>query len=344
MSLFLSTILLAASIAVPGGPVRFPPQPTFPDLTAKEWIVYDPASGTTLMEYNSHEERPMASVTKVMTALVVRDRTNLDDRVRVSDRAATVSGSEIGLMAGEVWSVRDLLAAMLVRSGNDAAVALAEHVAGSVPAFAALMNAKAAELGLEESHFLTPHGLDVDGQYTSAHDLAIIASVALQDPVIAQLVRTRLVRFKPAPSGADRIVHNTNALLGRYPGIVGLKTGFTNKAGRVLISAFETDGRTLITVVMGSEDHFADTRELVDYISNRITVRDRFLRPLLERQGGGGIPAPGIGQLEERILATLPPLADGRESLTPFEDTPGSRAVVEWLRSVLPVTLGGAGE
>jgi D-alanyl-D-alanine carboxypeptidase (penicillin-binding protein 5/6) len=343
MKRFAASLLLLALTPVPIGPMRVPPEPALPELTAESWILYDTATDTVVAAHNEHEERAMASVTKVMTALVVRDHADLDERVRVSPAAADVGESEIGLVAGEAWSVRDLLAAILIRSGNDAAVALAQHVGGTISGFADLMNAKAAEMGLKDSHFMNPHGLDEEGHYTSAYDLARIADAALQDPVLAQLVRTKVVRFKPAPNGADRIAHNTNHLLGRYPGVIGMKTGYTSKAGRVLISVIDTDGHTLIAVVMGSEDHFADSRELLDYAAKRYNIRDRFLLGMREQQGGGGVVGQSLDPITDSILKTLAPLPTGAEEQTPFGETPGAEAIVAGLRSRLPVTLGGQG-
>ncbi len=321
-----------------------PPVPDPPQLTAESWIVVDVDSDVVLASHNPNEERPMASVTKLMTALVVRDHASLDERVRISASAAGIGESEIGLVEGEVWSVEDLLTGMLVRSGNDAAVALAEHVGGTIDGFAELMNAKAAELGLQHSHFTNPHGLDSTGHYSSAADLAVIGRSVLADPVLAQMVRTRFVKFKSSPSGAARIVHNTNELLGRYPGVVGMKTGYTGDAGRVLVSALERSDRTLVAVVMGSEDHFADSRELLDWAYRSRSLQDRLLVPLLEEEGGGGAPSPVVLSPELRTqVATIRPLPDGLEAITPPEETGGAMAIREWLRDVLPVTLGGSG-
>jgi D-alanyl-D-alanine carboxypeptidase len=315
--------------------------PEEPELEAAAWIVVDAATDTVLVEHNAAEERPMASVTKLMTGLVVRRHGNLDDRVRVSESAAGVGEAEIGLVAGEVWSVRDLLAAVLVRSGNDAAYALAEHIGGSLEGFAVLMNDMAEELGLENSHFINPHGLDIDGHYTSAYDLSVIAQAVLDDDVLAQLTRTGIVRFKPAPDGTDRIARNTNRLLNRYPGVIGLKTGFTGKAGRVLVSAYEAEGQTFVTVVMGSEDHFTDTAALLDYVTQRLSIRDRLLLPLAEREGGGG-PASNLDLDTQLFVKTRQSLADGRESVSGWGETPGAQRLEDMVRGMIPTILGGS--
>lgn len=336
-------IALLALLSMFPSPVRFPSEPGPPEVTAEAWVVVDAETGAAFAEFNADEARPMASVTKLMTALVVRDHAELDTRVRISMAAADVGEAEVGLVGGEVWSVRDLLGAVLVRSGNDAAYALAEHVGGDLPGFADLMNKKAAELGLENSQFVNPHGLDDDDHYTSARDLSIIGAAVLEDPVLAQLTRTRVIRFKPAPTGNDRIVANTNHLLGSYPGVVGLKTGYTGKAGRVLVSATESEGRTYVAVVMGSENHFDDTAALLDYIIARSSLRDRFIAPLVDEEGGGAVEGADLDAETTLLAKTLPPLSTGTEQTTPWGETPGSQAVAQMVRDMIPMILGGGG-
>jgi len=307
---------------------------------AVAYLAIDSESGVTLLEHAADEELPMASVTKLMTALVVRRNVDLDDRVRISENAAAVGEAEIGLVAGEVWSVRDLLAAVLVRSGNDAAYALAEYTGGSMEGFAEMMNAMAASLGLEHSQFMNPHGLDEDGHYTSARDLAVMAEAVLADDVLAQLVRTGIIRFKPAPDGTDRIAVNTNLLLHTYPGVIGLKTGYTGKAGRVLVSATEIEGQTVIVVVMGSEDHFSDTAAILDYVSDSYSLWNRLLAPLADPEGGGGGTAT-LDLVTERFAKSRQPLATGEEAVTPWGDTPGAQRIEDMVREMIPVVLGG---
>lgn len=339
----LSPIVVLAALGMLASPVQFPAIPEPPELEAGAWIVVDVESGISIIENNADEERAMASVTKLMTALVVREHTTLNERIRISQTAADVGEAEIGLVAGEVWSIRDLLAAVLVRSGNDAATALAEHVGGSVEGFAAMMNEMAADLGLEHSHFVNPHGLDDDGHYTSARDLTVMAIEVLDDEVLAQLTRTGFIRFKPAPNGADRVTGNTNHLLNKYPGVIGMKTGFTGKAGRVLVSAIEADGQTFVGVVMGSEDHFADTAALLDYVTARISIRDRFLVPLVEPEGGGGAVTARLDLETQELLKTRQPLENGRHTVSAWGETPGTGAIADMVREMLPVTLGGTG-
>jgi D-alanyl-D-alanine carboxypeptidase len=319
-----------------------PPEPV--ELTAEAWIVYDVDADLVLASQRADEERPMASVTKIMTALVVVEEADLDGTVRISESAAATGEAEIGLVPGERWSVRDLLAAVMVRSGNDAAVALAEHVGGSVEGFAELMNEKAAAIGLEHTHFVNPHGLDEEGHYTSAADLIAMARLALADPYLARLARTKLITFRPDPSGVARRARNTNRLLGAYPGVVGVKTGFTGLAGKVLVSALERNNRTLLAVVMGSEDHFRDSRELLDWGYSLPTLEARFLAPLVAEEGGGGsVPGVRINAATRLRLSIPQDLPDGQWAVTPFRASPLGRDIEAWLRGTLPVTLGGVG-
>jgi len=339
-----SLLLVGALISVvpPGGLPISSEAPDLPALTATSWALYDADAEVFLATHDADVERPMASVTKIMTALVVRDHADLDERIRISELAAATGEAEIGVVPGELWTIEDLLTAVLVRSGNDAAVALAEHVGGTVEGFAEMMNAKAAELGLGHSAFVNPHGLDAENHYTTAHDLVIMAVTALRDPVLARMARTRLVKFRPDPAGVDRIARSTNKLLGVYPGVVGFKTGFTNKAGKVLVSVLEIGDRTLVGVVMNSADHFADSRELLDWGAHLLTYRDAVMAPLAEAQGGGGQVSPLTLTEEQRArLMTVPDLADGSFAVSDPTSSELADRIEEWLRSRLPATLGG---
>lgn len=314
-----------------------------PELSARTWILYDADSDVVLAAQDPDVERAMASVTKIMTALVAIENAGLDEQVRISGRAAAIGEAEIGLIPGEVWTVRDLLAAVMVRSANDAAVALAEHVGGSVKGFAAMMNDKAAELGLEHSNFVNPHGLDDPDHYASSADLVVMAEAALEHPYLAQLARTKLVTFQPTPEGVKREAEATNKLLGVYPGIVGLKTGFTSRAALVLVGVTEADGRNLISVVMGSRRHFDDTRELVDYGIRTMTLRDRYLAPLVREEGGGsseGTLVP-MSPIARARLRAVQPLPDGQWATTSFERTDLANRIRGWMQSVTPAAVGG---
>lgn len=266
-------VLALAPVAAPAAAQPLPQAPPDvllasdpPEVTADAWILWDDTFGQVLAAENADERRPIASTTKMMTALVVLGETELTDRVEITEDADAVGESEIGLVADEdPWTVQDLLTAMLVRSANDAAVALAEYVGGSIEGFAGLMNDKARAMGLENSQFTNPHGLDDPNHFGSARDLLTIARAGLDDATFAQIVRTRTARMPDAPDGTERIAIATNTMLESYPGTIGVKTGFTDLAGLALVAAAERDGRRLYVVVLGSEDHFLDAARLLDY-------------------------------------------------------------------------------
>lgn len=273
-------LVLLVSVPVPAAALpRWPlplgrlPTPPPPPVSAPAWIVFDDTFGVTLAAANPDERRPMASTTKIMTALVALDAE--DREIVVSERAASAGEAEIGLVAGERLTLAELLPGLLVRSANDAAIAVAEGVAGSVEAFVARMNERADELGLENTHFANPHGLDAPGHYSSPADLLTLARTAMRDPRFVRIVRSTEAAFPPAPDGAPRSARTTNHLLEDYPGAIGVKTGFTAGAGLVLVGAAERDGRRIYAVVMGSEGergHIRDVSLLLDYAFARTRI------------------------------------------------------------------------
>jgi D-alanyl-D-alanine carboxypeptidase (penicillin-binding protein 5/6) len=224
------------------------------------------ADGRTLWERNADDERAMASTTKIMTALVVLDHAQPGDLVTVSAKAASVGEAEVGLVAGESYTVQQLLEAMLVHSGNDAAFALAEHVAGDEKAFVALMNEKAASLGLTHTAFTNPHGLDEAGHHTSAGDLATLTGVALADPRFAAIVS--MPRVSVTAGGRTVTFENSNKLLGSYEGATGVKTGWTDEAGYCVVVSATRGSISLVAVVLGTaseNDRFDQARVLLDW-------------------------------------------------------------------------------
>ncbi len=229
-----------------------------PQEQARAALLLDVSTGRVLYEKNAGERVAPASTTKMMTALLALERGNLTDMVTVeADDLAVTSAA--GLWAGQTLTLEDMLHALLLPSDNAAAVAIARHVGGSEAAFVAMMNARAAEWGLADTHFVNPHGLDDPAHYSSARDLAQIALRGLTEPTFARIVSTR----ERVVGG--RTLVNLNELLGSYPGAEGVKTGTTDEAGQCLISAAgRADGRVL-AVVMGSDDRFRDSRALLDY-------------------------------------------------------------------------------
>ncbi|MHB0884916.1 MAG: D-alanyl-D-alanine carboxypeptidase family protein [Bacillota bacterium] len=236
-----------------------------PSIGAASAALMSVGSGRVLWEKNGWVRRAPASTTKIMTALVVAERAGLDEVVTVSARAASTPESTIWLTEGETLSVRDLLYGLLLTSGNDAAVALAEHVAGSVDDFAILMNREAKAIGATGTQFRNPHGLDEPGHYTTARDLAVIAGRALQEPIVARVAATKLTTIAWPGREVDRALRNKNRLLWEYEGADGVKTGFTDDAGKCLVASATRNGLHLVAVVMDSPDIWADSAAVLDY-------------------------------------------------------------------------------
>lgn len=239
-----------------------------PEVTAATWILYDESSDVTLAAFSPDERRSVASTTKIMTALVALEQADLDDIVTISQQAADTGEREIGLFAGEQVTLGALLKAALIHSGNDAATAIAEHVGGSLEGFVGMMNQRAAEMGLANTRFANPHGLDAPDHYSTASDMLELAREAMSHQEFRDIVRSRMVVFPEAPDGTSRVGTATNLLLESYEGASGVKTGFTNEALLTFVASAERQGRRLYAVVLGSEGtraHLSDAAELFDY-------------------------------------------------------------------------------
>lgn len=215
-----------------------------PKISAGAAIVMDAVSGRVLYEKNAYSRRSIASTTKIMTAIVALENGNDEDEVIVSKRAAAIGGSTVNLKAGKAYKFKDLLYAMMLRSGNDAAIAVAEHVGGSVELFAEMMNRKAAEIGATNTNFVTPHGLDDPQHYSTPYDLALITQYALKNEKFCKIVGTKNSTFQ------GNNINNTNEMLSLYPGVDGVKTGYTGQAGRCLVTTATKDGWRIISVVL----------------------------------------------------------------------------------------------
>lgn len=219
-----------------------------PPVQARAYLVMNSATGEVLASRNAQESVPIASITKLMTVLVALERAKLDEVVTVPRDVSAVGESTINLRTGERITVRDLVEAALIQSANDAADALAAHVGhGSTTRFVALMNAKAKELGLDETHFARPDGLDAPGHYSSAHDVTLLARIAMHDPVVRDLVRRR-----DATISGNRRLHTWNDLLGTVRGVIGVKTGHTGLAGWCQVAAVRGSGTTIYATILGS--------------------------------------------------------------------------------------------
>lgn len=236
-----------------------------PAVSAKSAVVIDAGTGKILYEQDAHSRRGMASTTKIMTALVALERVSPDMLVEVDPRACGVEGSSVYLFEHEKITMEALLYSLMLQSANDAAEAIAYAIAGGIEEFADMMNQKADELGLTATHFDNPHGLDGETHYTTAYELALIAACALENEMFAKIVSTEK-KVVPLHNGeASRLLINHNRLLREYDDIIGVKTGYTKKCGRTLVSAAEKDGVRLICVTLNDGNDWKDHRELLDY-------------------------------------------------------------------------------
>lgn len=239
--------------------------PIPPANHAASAALIDVTSGRLLYSQRGDERMKIASLTKIMTAIVAIDHGDLDSKVKVSVRAAGKEGSSLYLKAGEQISLRDVLYGLMLRSGNDAAVAIAEHVGGTVEGFAYLMNTKAEEIGLINSHFMNPHGLDQQDHYSSANDLARLTAYAMHNANFQSIVKTK-VKSAPNPNEAwDYKWVNKNKMLTMYDGADGVKTGYTKQALRCLVSSATRGGQQLVAVTLNDGDDWLDHRNLLDF-------------------------------------------------------------------------------
>lgn len=246
-----------------------------PTVNSRACVVIDRKTNCVLFGKNENSKKKMASTTKIMTATIIIEKCNLSDSIEISKKAAGTGGSRLGLKTGDKITVLDLLYGLMLRSGNDAAVALAEYVGGDINGFAELMNAKALELGLTNTHFETPHGLDSNEHYTTAYELALLSNYALNNPTFAKIVGTK--NYTITINGSPKDLSNTNELLGNMEGVYGIKTGFTNGANRCLVTACKRNNIDIICVVLGADTkkfRTIDSIKLINYIFNNFVVYD----------------------------------------------------------------------
>lgn len=246
-----------------------------PDVNSRACVVIDRKTNSVLFGKNENSKKKMASTTKIMTATIIIEKCNLSDTIEISKKAAGTGGSRLGLKTGDKITVLDLLYGLMLRSGNDAAVALAEYAGGDINGFAELMNAKALDLGLTNTHFETPHGLDSNEHYTTAYELAVISNYALNTPTFAKIVGTK--NYTITINGSPKDLSNTNELLGNMEGVYGVKTGFTNGANRCLVTACKRNDIDIICVVLGADTkkfRTIDSIKLINYVFNNFVVYD----------------------------------------------------------------------
>ncbi|MDD3336974.1 MAG: D-alanyl-D-alanine carboxypeptidase [Eubacteriales bacterium] len=234
------------------------------NTSAKAAVLIERNTGMVLLCCNENQALPMASTTKVMTALMALEKGSLEDKVTVGRNAYGVPGTSIYLSEGEQISLRDLLYGLMLASGNDAAVAIAEHIGGTVDCFCQMMTARAAELGCENTVFINPNGLPVQGHHTTALDLALIAREAMSHEEFREIVSTRRASIPWEGRGYHRILNNKNRLLSDYSGATGIKTGYTKAAGRCLVFGAQREGLEVIGVVLNCSDWFNEAARIMD--------------------------------------------------------------------------------
>lgn len=288
-----------------------------PKTNSRRYIVYDRISKSMIIGKNEDVKSAMASTTKIMTSIVILEKADLGEMVTVSAKAGGTGGSRLGLKRGDKASVRDLLYGLMLRSGNDAAVALAEHVGGSVKEFAELMNEKASELGLTNTHFVTPHGLDDANHYTTALELAKLTDYAMDNETFAKIVGTKSTTIYI--NNQSRQINNTNELLGVLNGVVGVKTGFTNNAGRCLVTETKRNNMDIITIVLGADtkkDRTKDSVNLIEYTFSKYkmyNVEEQIIeefnkwknineKRILITKGKQSNPKLALGAIEKAII------------------------------------------
>lgn len=233
-----------------------------PSLSARSAVLYEPSSKEIIYSKNENQQLPMASTTKIMTALIAIEALPLDEIIRVPNDAVGIEGSSIYLKSDDELTVRDLIYAVMLQSANDAAATLAYAISGDIASFSALMNRRAAEMGATSTSFENPHGLDSENHYTTAKDLAIIASYALENDTFRKICSTYKYSFNI--SDQTRTVVNHNKLLKLYDGSIGVKTGYTKRCGRCLVGAAERNGVRLISVTLDAPDDWNDHSTLLN--------------------------------------------------------------------------------
>lgn len=264
-------------------------------------ILIEAESGRIIFEKDAYERRPMASTTKIMSTLVALEQENLDEYFTVDKDAINVEGSSMGLKEGDRVTLRTLCYGMMLPSGNDAANATAVKVAGSVEAFVDMMNVKAREIGLSDTHFVTPSGLDdyTDDHYSTAYDMAKLTAYAMKNEKFCEICSQADAKVNFGNPPFDRWLSNNNKLLDMCEGVIGVKTGFTDKARRCLVSACERDGVTLICVTLNAPDDWNDHMKMYDY---GFSVVKNYALPY----EFGGINVNVVGGKEDKITLEMP--------------------------------------
>jgi D-alanyl-D-alanine carboxypeptidase (penicillin-binding protein 5/6) len=307
----LLTLLCLLTLPVAAAPeqavVRTVPDVSGMEVGAKAALVMEARTGRVLFAQNEQEKLPIASTTKIMTTLITLEQPNLDEIFEVDSNAIRVEGSSMGLREGDLVSLRALAVGMLLHSGNDAANAAAVRIAGSIPAFVEMMNQKAKELGMHNTSFETPSGLDGEHHYSTAYDMALLARHALEIEDFSSICSQYRMRTKFGNPPADRWLTNHNKLLNYYEGAYGVKTGFTKKAGRCLVSAAQRDGVELICVTLNCPNDWTVHRNLFDAFFPSLELVDLAQQlPRVQVAVTGGIFPRVEPQVLEEVCIPLP--------------------------------------
>lgn len=243
-------------------------------INARCAVALDSKTKMVLFEKDAHMLVPMASTTKIMTALVAMKYGDLDKKIEISGKAASIRGSTVGYKKGDMVTLKELLYGLMLRSGNDAAIAISEGIAGSVEGFVKLMNEYASQIGVYNTHFESPHGLDSDMHYSTAYDLAMITAKARENKLFNDIVQTRDIDANQL--GFSRGFHNINKILWQLPNATGVKTGYTGDAGKCLVSSVSIQGNDVIIVVLNSNDRWNQTKKINDYVDKNYKYEKYF--------------------------------------------------------------------
>jgi D-alanyl-D-alanine carboxypeptidase (penicillin-binding protein 5/6) len=297
-------------------------------LHAHAAILMDGDNGRVLWEMNGQEQRAMASTTKIMTSIITLEYGNLEDEVTISKKAASAPEVKLHIREGEKYTLGDLLYALMLESSNDVAVAIAEHVGGSVEEFGVMMTEKAKDIGAHNTSYKTPNGLDAEGHYSTAYDLALIARYALNNEDFVNIINTRQKEFYELTNNRYHMVHNKNAFLDMMDGAIGVKTGFTSQAGYCFVGAVKKDGKFFIAVVLASGWppnrlwKFQDTEKIIKYALDHYEYQQiveeeesRIFEPIYVIDGQ-------IEFVEVEMLGTIGLLMNGDEKIRKEIDIP----------------------
>lgn len=320
------SVIYAAVIIASAVPFNVSAEQTLPEVSAKGCVLIEEKTGRIVFEKNSYEKLPMASTTKIMTTLLCLESGGLDDEFVVDSEAIKVEGSSMGLTEGDVVTKRALCYGMLLPSGNDAANVTAVKLGGTIENFAEMMNERAAEIGMNRTCFVTPSGLEGEGHGSSAYDMALLAREALRNPDFAEICSQKKANVCFGNPPYERWLVNTNKLLDMYEGVKGVKTGFTDEAGRCLVSACERDGISMICVTLNDKDDWNDHIKLYDYGFSRLEKSELTSDEIMQAEVAGGTEEKIPVKVEGSITIGTDGMAENRITtelfLSPFVYAP----------------------